>query len=57
MATIVAKATQLSRTDAGAIYVFDEAMQEFLLRATYGLDETIVTALKESYLHRSDWDK
>ena len=50
LATIVAKATQLSRTDAGAIYVFDEAMQEFLLRATYGLDETIVTALKESHI-------
>ena len=50
LTTIVAKATQLSRTDAGAIYVFDEATQEFLLRATYGLDETIVTALKESHI-------
>ena len=50
LTTIVAKATQLSRTDAGAIYVFDEAAQEFLLRATYGLDETIVTALRESHI-------
>src|SRR5262249_12599501 len=36
LSTIVAKATQLSGTEAGAIYVFDEADQEFLLRATYG---------------------
>jgi GAF domain-containing protein len=34
--TIVAKATQLSGTEAGAIYVFDDADQEFRLRATYG---------------------
>ena len=33
-------AVQLSRTDAGAIYVFDEARQEFRLRATYGMSET-----------------
>ena len=37
--TIVAKATQLSSTEAGAIYVFDEASQEFQLRATYGMDD------------------
>ena len=41
LTTIVAKATQLSNTEAGAIYVFDDASQEFRLRATYGLDETI----------------
>jgi GAF domain-containing protein len=39
LTTIVAKATQLSSTEAGAIYVFDDANQEFRLRATYGLDE------------------
>ena len=50
LTTIVAKATQLSNTDAGAIYVFDEAAREFRLRATYGLDETIVTALKDSHI-------
>jgi signal transduction histidine kinase len=50
LTTIVAKATQLSRTDAGAIYVFDEGVQEFLLRATFGLDETIVAALRESHI-------
>src|SRR4249920_4196869 len=50
LTTIVAKATQLSNTEAGAIYVFDEAKQEFRLRATYGLDETIVAALRDSHI-------
>jgi signal transduction histidine kinase len=48
LTTIVAKATQLSRTEAGAIYVLDEANQEFRLRATYGLDDTIVAELRDS---------
>ena len=38
LSTIVAKAAQLSNTEAGAIYVFDEVTEEFRLRATYGLD-------------------
>jgi signal transduction histidine kinase len=46
--TIVAKATQLSNTEAGAIYVFDDAKQEFRLRATYGLPDAIVTEIRES---------
>ena len=37
LSTIVAKAVQLSSTDAGAIYTFDEARQQFRLRATYGM--------------------
>ena len=37
--TIVAKAVQLSGTDAGTIYVFDEASGEFQLRTTYGMSE------------------
>src|SRR4029077_13596164 len=36
LTTIVAKATQLTNTDAGAIYVFDHPSREFRLRATYG---------------------
>ncbi|MFL5081665.1 MAG: GAF domain-containing protein, partial [Microvirga sp.] len=35
--TIVAKAVQLSATDAGAIYVFSKLRQKFRLRATYGM--------------------
>ena len=36
LTTIVGRAVQLSRTDAGAIYVFDEGRKEFRLHATYG---------------------
>ncbi len=39
LTTIVAKATRLSGTEAGTIYVFDEAQREFRLRATYGMSE------------------
>jgi signal transduction histidine kinase len=45
--TIVAKASQLSGTEAGAIYVFDDAAQEFHLRATYGMDEAIIAEIKD----------
>ena len=48
LTTIVAKATQLSGTDAGAIYVFDEVSQEFRLRATYGLPDSIVAEIRDS---------
>jgi signal transduction histidine kinase len=48
LTTIVTKATQLSGTEAGAIYVFDDGKQEFQLRATYGLDESIVAELRRS---------
>jgi signal transduction histidine kinase/HAMP domain-containing protein len=47
LTTIVAKATQLSGTEAGAIYVFDETSQEFRLRATYGMDDTIIAAIRD----------
>ena len=39
LTTIVAKAVQISGTEAGAIYVFDDQQQEFRLRATYGMDQ------------------
>src|SRR5262249_56123822 len=43
--TIVTKAVDLSTTDAGAIYVFDEERQEFRLRATYGMSEAMIPAI------------
>src|SRR5262245_2698596 len=43
--TIVAKATQLSGTEAGAIYVHDDAKNEFVLRATYGMSEVFIAEL------------
>src|SRR5262249_24927908 len=42
LSTIVAKAVQLSGTEGGAIYVFDELEQLFRLRATYGFSEDLV---------------
>ena len=45
LSTIVAKAVQLSGTEAGAIYVFDHGQREFHLRATYGMDQELVDAL------------
>src|ERR1700687_2776661 len=45
--TIVTKAAQLSGTEAGAIYVFDEAQKEFRLRSTYGMTEEMIAAIKE----------
>src|SRR5262249_44188919 len=42
LTTIVAKATQLSSTEAGAIYAIYDADQEFRLSATYGMDEKVV---------------
>jgi len=46
LSTIVSKAAQLSATDAGAIYVYDEQTSEFLLRSTYGMDEEVVAAIR-----------
>jgi signal transduction histidine kinase/CheY-like chemotaxis protein len=51
LSTIVAKAVQLSRTEAGTIYVFDEASQEFKLRASYGMDDALVAAVQEQHIH------
>ena len=51
LTTIVAKAAQLSSTEAGTIYVFDETNQEFRLRATYGMDDTIIAAIRDRRIH------
>jgi signal transduction histidine kinase len=47
LSTIIAKAVQISGTEAGTIYAFDEASQEFQLRASYGMDEELVTAITD----------
>jgi len=47
LTTIVTKAAQLSGTEAGAIYTFDEAHQEFRLRATHGMDEAMIAAIRD----------
>ena len=53
LTTIVAKAVQLSGTDAGAIYVFDEVQQLFRLRATFGFSEELIAAVEDQYLGAS----
>jgi GAF domain-containing protein len=47
LTTIVSKAAQLSGTEAGTIYTFDEPSQEFRLRATHGMDEAMVAAIRD----------
>jgi GAF domain-containing protein len=54
LSTIVAKAVQLSGTEGGAIYVFDEVEQLFRLRATYGFSEDLVAAVQDQHLGASD---
>jgi signal transduction histidine kinase len=46
LTTIVTKATQLAGTEAGAIYVYDEAAREFQLRSTYNMSEELIAALR-----------
>ena len=43
---IVSHAVQLSGTDGGAIYEYDEQSEEFLLRATDHMEEELVNALR-----------
>src|SRR5262250_3549278 len=45
LSTIVAKAVQLSSTEAGAIYVFDDLQHSFHLRTTYGMNQELIDAL------------
>ena len=40
--TIVSRAVDLSRTDCGVIYEFDEATQEFNLRASHRMESEAV---------------
>src|SRR3990170_4102328 len=43
---IVSHAVQLSGTDGGAIYEYDESSEEFLLRATDHMEEELINALR-----------
>jgi GAF domain-containing protein len=45
LSTIVTKAVQLSGTEAGAIYGYDDQAREFRLRATYGMDQGLIDGL------------
>ena len=50
LTTIVGRAVELSRTDAGAIYVFDEGRKEFRLHTTYGMSEAMIAAISDQHL-------
>ena len=54
LSTIVAKAVQLSGTEAGAIYAYDEQWREFRLRATYGMDQGVIDALTQRHIGFED---
>jgi signal transduction histidine kinase/CheY-like chemotaxis protein len=47
--TIVAKATQISGTEAGAIYVFDETKREYRLSATFGMSAEMIVPLRDMH--------
>ena len=43
-------AVDLSGTDGGAIYEFDEATQEFKLRATHGMSAELIDTIRETHI-------
>jgi len=47
--TIVAKAVQLSGTEAGAIYVLDSTKREFALRATSGMTDDLIAVISQQH--------
>jgi two-component system, NtrC family, sensor kinase len=50
LTTIVRRAVELSHTDTGAIYVFDEERKEFRLHATYGMSEAMIAAISDQHI-------
>ena len=54
LSTIVSRAVQLSGTEAGAIYEFDQRQTELQLRSTYGMSEQLIKALRDHHLGLSE---
>jgi signal transduction histidine kinase len=50
LSTIVSRAVQLSGTEAGTIYEFDDGEKELRLRSTHGMSEELIEALKAQHL-------
>jgi hypothetical protein len=46
LSSIVRHAVQLSRTDGGVVYEYDEAAEEFHLRASHLMESEVVEALQ-----------
>jgi signal transduction histidine kinase len=51
LTTIVVQAVQLSGTDGGGVYEYDEATQEFSLRVTHHMDEELIEAIRAAPIH------
>ena len=54
LTTIVARAVELSSADGGSIYEYDEAAEEFTLRATHNLDAENVALRREIRLKKGE---
>jgi signal transduction histidine kinase len=54
LTSIVRHAVQLSKTDAGTIYEFDEAEQVYVPRINYGVSAEFIEALREAGLRVGD---
>ena len=54
LARIVRHAVQLSETDGGSIMEFDEATQQFSVRATYGTSPEVLDQLRQMSLELAD---
>ncbi len=52
--TIVSRATQLAVADGGAIYEYDEATEQFHVRATHNFDAEVVAASRAAPLRRGE---
>ncbi|WP_181167513.1 ATP-binding protein [Mesorhizobium sp. B2-6-5] len=52
--TIVAKAVQLSETDAGTIYVFSSTRQQFRPRANFGMSDELIAAVSHQTIGLAD---
>ena len=54
LTSIVSHAVELSHTDAGTIYEFDEAAQFFVPRANYGMTEELIETLRLTHVGVSE---
>jgi GAF domain-containing protein len=52
--TVVARATHISGTEAGAIYVHNEQQGEFQLSATFGMTEELIGAVRHMHAEISE---
>jgi two-component system, NtrC family, sensor kinase len=52
--TIVSRATELAATDGGAIYEYDDALEQFQLRAEHGLAAGLVAARRQVGIRKGE---